>query len=544
MTEKPNTSVVLPVLAVTQFLMTVDSTVMNVSIPALVDDFDTSVTTIQGVITAYTLVMAAAMITGGKLGDILGRRRALRIGLVVYACGSGLTAISPSVGVLLVGWSVLEGLGASLIMPTVVALIAGNFTGAKRAAAYGTIAASAAVAAAVGPIIGGFVTSEFSWRWVFAAEVVIAFVLLGMTSRIPDVASETKPQLDLVGAALSAAGLALVVFGVLQSGAWGWIEPNVAEGPDATPAIGGISLVTWLVLGGLAVLFGLVNWLERRMARGADPLFDPTLLANAQVRGGLVLLVFNFIATMGLFFMVPLFLSIVVGLSTFETGLRMLPLSIALVTVAPAVPRFLGHVSPRRLLQAGFVLAASSAALLAGLLDLGSDASIVFVPFVLMGAGLGLLASQIGNVIVSAVPEERSSEVGGLQYTAQNLGASLGTALVGSVVLGALGGLLLTGLEDDPDVSDAVQEQITVEISAGVDFVSDDVLEDALAETTLSEDERTAIVDANASARIGALQQGAVAIALLSLVALFFTRAAPSVPFGADDQGTTATAAT
>ena len=208
---------VLPLLAITQFLMTVDSTVMNVSISALVADLDTTVTAIQAVITSYTLVMAASMITGGKLGDILGRRRALRTGLVVYAAGSGLTAISPNVVVLFLSWSVLEGLGAALIMPTVTALVAGNFSGQQRARAYGLIAASAAVAVAAGPIIGGFVTANFSWRWVFAAEVLIAAGLLVGTARIPDVAVEERPKLDVVGALLSAAGLAMIVLGVLQS---------------------------------------------------------------------------------------------------------------------------------------------------------------------------------------------------------------------------------------------------------------------------------------------------------------------------------------
>src|SRR5262245_49293369 len=162
---------VLGILALAQFLMTIDASVMNVSISALVDDLDTTVTAIQGVITAYTLVMAATMITGGKIGDLIGRRRALRIGCVVYACGSGITAIAPNVTVLLIGWSIIEGLGAALIMPTIVALIGGNFTGRARANAYATIAAAAAVAVGLGPIIGGFVTAEWTWRWVFAAEV-------------------------------------------------------------------------------------------------------------------------------------------------------------------------------------------------------------------------------------------------------------------------------------------------------------------------------------------------------------------------------------
>ena len=254
---------VLAILAVTQFLMTVDATVMNVSIAELVEDLDTTVTAVQGVITTYTLIMAAFMITGGKFGDILGRKRAYRIGLIIYATGSFITAISPTVGVLLIGWSVLEGLGAVLIMPTIVALIAGNFTGQARAAAYGTIAAASAVAVAVGPIIGGFVTANFSWRWVFIGEVFIAFALLALSTRIADVEAAERPKLDVPGVFLSAAGLACIVFGVLQTSSWGWVRPRVPEGEDATPQLLNMSLSMWFILGGFVLMWLFMLWIRR-----------------------------------------------------------------------------------------------------------------------------------------------------------------------------------------------------------------------------------------------------------------------------------------
>jgi MFS family permease len=520
---------VLPLLAITQFLMTVDSTVMNVSISALVADLDTTVTAIQAVITSYTLVMAASMITGGKLGDILGRRRALRIGLVVYAAGSGLTAISPNVVVLFLGWSVLEGLGAALIMPTVTALVAGNFSGQQRARAYGLIAASAAVAVAAGPIIGGFVTANFSWRWVFAAEVLIAAGLLIGTARIPDVAVEERPKLDVVGALLSAAGLAMIVLGVLQSSSWGWVAPRIPSGPDATPQIAGISLTAWLILAGLFALWMLTVWLDYRKTRGQAPLFDPVLLENRQLRGGLSVLLTQYLVSSGLFFTVPLFLTIVLGLDAFETGIKMLPLSLALILVAPAVPRFAPHASPRRVARFGLLLLAGAALLLAFLLgEYPADAGIVTVPFLLLGAGLGLLASQLGNVIVSSEPVESSGEVGGLQYTAQNLGASLGTALIGAVVIGTLATQLLQGIEDSPAVSDQVEQAASIRLEAGVEFVSNAQLEEALVETPIPPEEQQAIVAANSEARIEALQFGMVAVAVVALLGLFPTRRLPS----------------
>ena len=523
---------VLPLLAVTQFLMTVDTTVMNVSISALVEDLDTDVASVQGVITVYTLVMAASMITGGKIGDILGRRRALRIGLVVYACGSAVTAVSPNVVVLLLGWSILEGLGAALIMPTIVSLIAGNFTGAARAGAYGTIAAAAAVAAAAGPIIGGFVTSQFSWRWVFAAEVLIAIGILVLTTRVPDAALDgEKPKLDLVGAGLSSVGLALVVLGVLQSSGWGWIAPKVTNGPDATPAIAGVSLTAVLIITGLLLLWLFTLWLRRKKRRKEDPLVDPDLFGNVQLKGGLVLIGTQYLITNGVFFTIPLFLSIVLGLSSFETGLRMLPLSVALIVVAPAIPKLRPDASPRTVVRGGLLLLAAATGLLAVLLDrVGVGPESVTVPFLLMGAGLGMLASQLGNVIVSSEPVERSGEVGGLQYTAQNLGGSLGTALIGAVVIGSLTSLLLSGVSGSEAIDAELESAVTTELTAGADFVSDEQLEEALSATELTGAEQQAILDANATARIGALQQGMVAASLIALLALFFTAWVPKHP--------------
>src|SRR5215213_3686668 len=217
---------VLAVLGAAQFLMVLDQAVMNVAISQLVADFDTTVTTIQTVIALYALVMAALMLTGGKLGDLLGRRRAFAIGLVIYACGSALTAASWSVPSLMLGWSVLEGIGAALVLPALVALVAGNFTGKDRAIAYGVLGGVAGAGIAVGPILGGWMTTDYSWRYVFVGEVVVAAAILIGTRVIRE--PERKgpaPSLDWVGGILSASGLALIVIGVLQASNWGWLFP-------------------------------------------------------------------------------------------------------------------------------------------------------------------------------------------------------------------------------------------------------------------------------------------------------------------------------
>ena len=231
--SSPGRSPVLLILAASQFLMTLDSSVMNVSIQSVANDLGTTVTGIQTAITLYTLVMAAFMITGGKIGALIGRRTAFTVGLVVYASGSLVTSIAPNLTVLIIGWSLLEGLGAALIMPAIVALVADNVAKEGRGAAYGLIAAAGAIAVAAGPLIGGAVTTFASWRWVFVGEVVIVAVILCFVRVIHDTAPEERAPFDGFGALLSVLGLGLTVYGVLRSGTWGWAQASTAHGSNS-----------------------------------------------------------------------------------------------------------------------------------------------------------------------------------------------------------------------------------------------------------------------------------------------------------------------
>src|SRR5262245_10982116 len=241
---------VLLALASGQFLMTLDSSVMNVSIQEVAADIGTTVTGIQTAITLYALVMATLMITGGKIGTIIGRKRAFAIGCVIYGAGSLTTSLAPNLAVLLFGWSLLEGIGAALIMPAIVGLVASNFPPEGRPRAYGIVASAGAIAVAAGPLIGGLVTTYASWRWVFAGEVVVVAAILLYTRRLEDEGGERRARLDVIGTVLSALGLGLAVFGVLKSGEWGWVTPKE---PHETAWLG-LSPVVWLILGGAGVL--------------------------------------------------------------------------------------------------------------------------------------------------------------------------------------------------------------------------------------------------------------------------------------------------
>ena len=261
----------LVALATAQFLMVLDQSVMNVSISQLVKDFHTTVTTIQAVITLYCLVMAMLILTGAKIGDMIGRRRAFVIGLIIYACGSALTAASQSVAVLALGWSVLEGIGAALVFPALAALIAGNFEGPRRKAAYAVIGGVAGAGIAVGPIVGGWATTELTWRVVFVGEVFIAAFILIMTRKVRDAPGPTPtPKLDVVGSVLSAAGLGLFVFGVLESSTWGWLKPK-----NSPITIFGFSLTVFVIAAGCVLLWGFVTWQRHREATEPRPARPP-----------------------------------------------------------------------------------------------------------------------------------------------------------------------------------------------------------------------------------------------------------------------------
>ncbi|MGH1562990.1 MFS transporter [Mumia sp. DW29H23] len=520
-----SSGIVLLTLASGQFLMTLDSSVMNVSIAQVASDLGTTVTGIQTAITLYTLVMAATMITGGKIGSMIGRRRAFAIGCVVYGLGSFTTSIAPNLAVLLLGWSLLEGLGAALIMPAIVALVAANFAPDQRPRAYGLVASAGAIAVAAGPLIGGAVTTYLTWRLVFAGEVVVVIGILLLARRMHDERPTGRTSLDGTGAVLSALGLALVVFGVLRSGVWGWVRPN-----EGGPSIVGLSPTVWCIVAGLVVLRLFMAWEEHVAAAGREPLVDTTMLRNKQLVGGLTMFFFQFLVQAGLFFTIPLFLSVALGLSAVETGVRLLPLSVTLLAAAVGVPRLWPTASPRRVVEWGLVALLGGIVTLVLALDVGTGPEVVTLPLLLAGLGVGALASQLGAVTVSALPDEKSAEVGGLQNTATNLGASLGTALAGSVLIGALTVSFLAGVEDNPAVPDDVSDSARVELASGIPFVSDTQLAEALDEAGVPQAQADAAVDENTEARIAGLRLSLVVLALFVLLALFLTRLLPTHP--------------
>ncbi len=513
----------LVALAAAQFLMVLDQSVMNVSISALVQDFHTTVTTIQAVITLYCLVMAMLILTGAKIGDIIGRRRAFVIGLVIYACGSALTAASQSVVVLALGWSVLEGIGAALVLPALAALIAGNFEGSRRKVAYAIIGGVAGAGIAVGPILGGWATTEATWRIVFVGEVIIVAFILMMTPKVGDAPRPVpRPKLDYVGSVLSASGLGLFVFGVLQSSTWGWLKPK-----NSPVTIFGFSLTIFVIAAGGVLLWGFVTWQRHREKTKLDPLVHLSLARIPPVRSGLIGLFSQNLILMGVFFVVPLYLQMVLGLNALETGIKMLPVSITMFVTAATGSRLSNRFPVRSIVRGGLLMTMAGALILLSTINPTlSDAGFA-IGMGVLGIGMGLMVSQLGNVVQSSVEESGRSEAGGLQYTGQQLGSSLGVALIGAIVLMGLTSTFISNVEHDPRISAEVSAQVGVAAGSNTNFVSSTEVEAAAKKAGLDEPTATALVDDYESAQLRSLKAGLLAAALLALISLGFTRELP-----------------
>jgi len=517
------------ILGMAQFLMVLDTTVMNVSISEVVSDLDTSVSSVQLAITAYALVMGSCMLIGAKLGDKWGRRSAFRIGLVIYGLGSFITAIAPNVQVLMIGWSGVEGIGAVLVVPAIASLAAATYEGKDRALAYGILGGIAGAGAAAGPLIGGWVTTELSWRVVFAAESVIVVGILAASVKIIASPATDRSRIDVGGAALSVLGLGLIVLGILKGGEWGFVMPAGAmtiDGTEITPF--GFSVVPFMIgLGaGLLCLFAL--WEERRKKLDRPLLLDPELLRIPQLRAGLTMQVSQNLIIAGTFFVLPLYLQLVLGKDAFETGVKLLPISVTMMAAAMFGPKLSERYSPRLVVQVGLGLLAL--AILGVMSTISPELTgIGFgVSLAVFGIGTGLVMSQLGNVVMSSVPTSRSSEVGGVQGAALNLGSSLGTALIGAVLLSGLASGFHEKVTDGKALTPEVRQLAQDQADSGIPMISIPQLQTATEEAGLPPDQIEAVSDSYGEAQIEGLKKALFFTAIFAFAGIWFARKLPS----------------
>ena len=517
----------LLVLASAQFLVILDTSVMNVAVSQLVLDFKTDITQIQTAITFYALIIAAFTITGGKIGDVWGRRKTFVIGMGIYAIGSAITAIARTVPALMIGWSGLEGIGSALILPAMYALTSSNYKGKERATAFGLIGGVSGIGVAVGPVIGGWVTTNLTWRYVFAFEVVAAIAIVLLSRVIKDSKRPAeRPKIDWVGSALSAIGLGLIVFGAIKSSQWGMLFPRNSP---IEPL--GFALTPFVIGAGFLVLYFFIKWQQRRERLNKDPLIHLRLFKISQLTSGLMMIIVQNVILAGIFFALPLFLQLTIGFDAFNTGLRMLPLSITLLVTSLAGAMLMKSTSPKKIIQIALTALFVGVIMMLSTIEPSLKGFTFGLSMAIIGIGIGLMAAVLGNQTQSSVEEKDSSEAGALSNTSVKLGNALGTAVIGAIVISGLATSFIDQIARNERLSPQISEAVQVELADGVTFVSSSEVRLALEKTSDETQEiKDAIVDSYAVAQLEALRLALFITLVIIIGAFFLTPKLPAEP--------------
>ena len=423
-TIKENSWIPLIVVACASFIIALDATFMNVSISQVVADLNTDVSTIQMIMSFYTLITAAFMLLSAKLQDIVGKKKLFLIGAALYGVGTFTAAISSSATMLFIGWSVIEGIAGALMMPATVSIISGTYSGEKRTVALAIVGVMGAIAAAIGPLFGGVMTTFLSWRYGFACELIIVFIILLMQSKIPNfVPTESKSDLDITGALISFVGLVLLVLGILSLS------------KDITTSVATIIL-------GLIALVCFALFEIRRKRNGKVPLLDMALFKDRNLRVGSIILLLSYLAMGGALFAVSLFLQSVLELNAFNTGLTTLPLTMGLLIFAVLAPSLTGKMKHKTIMAIGCIMSIAGCMLLSYQFRLDTSTLDLIPGLFVMGAGLGFLMALCTDISLVNISKESQNNASGVNTTSQTLGESLGTAIIGIIlILGVFGGI-------------------------------------------------------------------------------------------------------
>ena len=486
-------------LAMAMFVLVVDTSLMNVSISAVVHDLDTTASGVQSAIALEALVSAAFILIGSKIADLIGRKRAYVLGLLGYAVGALAMTLSQSLLPIVIFWAVVGGLGAALLLPSMQSLIHGNFEGPMQRRAYALVGAAAAIAAAVGPLLGGFITTYLSWRVAFFGEVVIIAIVLAGSRLVHDVPYTGSRGVDVVGAILSAVGMGGVVLGILV-----WEEGGEAVGV--------------LIAGGAVALGSLVWWLKKRKREGKPALLDVSLFASKYFRIGISSQTLQQIALGGMMIALPIYLQMVLEYNAMEAGLSLAPLSLTMFAVALLAGRKAGNRSPSRIIRAGFLFLAVGVAVLIPIVPRADSGWAMALPLMVAGAGLGLLVSQLNNYTLSPIEEERVSEAAGVNSAGGSFGLSFGLAFSGAIMLASLS-LIFTDMAESSDVlAPAQQEQVADALEHDAEVMTNTELEQILEGQPPAVQEE--ILDINTDARPIALQLALLIPLLAALLGL------------------------
>lgn len=457
----------LAIMGLAVLIIVIDTTLLNVSLGVIIRDLKTDIQSIQWVITAYSLTLAALTITGGRLGDLFGRKKMFIFGAIIFALGSFLASISHHVSTLIIGESIIEGVGAALMMPASASLLVATYKGRDRAIALGLWGGMAAAGSAIGPVLGGYLTSNYGWRWGFRINVFVAAILVLFSFVIKESRDrEEKPSLDVVGVLLSAAGLFAGVFAIIEGGKYGWWRALSSFSVfNQTLSFGNFSIVPISILLSVILLVSFFFWEQRMVAAGKTPLVSMKLFKNKQFTSGASTTAIMSISMTGLIFALPVFLQGVRGLDSLHTGYVMLPLSIALLIMAPLGGFLSGKFIPKYIVYTGLVLNIIGLSLLRYTLSVSATSADFILPLLIIGSGMGLCFSQLTNISLSAVSVEEVGEASGVNNTLRQVGSSLGAAIVGTVLLTTLVSSLKTNIAASPVLPAESRNQIALEVS-------------------------------------------------------------------------------
>ena len=486
-------------LAMAMFVLVVDTSLMNVSIAKVVEDLGTTVSGVQGAIALEALVSAAFILIGSKVGDLIGRKRAFVLGLLGYAVGALAMAFSHGLTAIIVFWAIIGGLGASLLLPAMQSLIHGNFQGAAQKQAYALVGAAAAIAAAVGPLLGGFLTTYLSWRVGFLLEVVVIAVVLSGLGRIRDVPYTGERAVDVVGAVLSALGMGGLVIGILV-----WQE--------------GGEFVGLLIAVGLVAIVSLARWLVRRKRAGKPTLLDPDLFKLDLFRLGISSQLLQNVALGGAMIALPIYLQMVLEYNALQTGLTLAPLSLTMFATALIAGKRAGRRRPAAIIRAGSGLLTVGMLLLLPIVPRAHSGWALVIPLIIAGAGLGLLVSQLNNYTLSPISDERVSEAAGVNSAAGSFGLSFGLAFAGAIMLATLSITFTQKAQDSTVLPPASQEQVANALEDDAEVLSNTHLEKQLAGQPA--EIREEIIAINTDARPLALQVALLVPILAGLLGL------------------------
>jgi EmrB/QacA subfamily drug resistance transporter len=437
--EDPRRWITLAIVITSIFIVVLDNSVLNVAIPTILRDFHTTIPSLQWVVTGYALTFATLLIIGGRLGDIFGHRRVFITGAALFCAGSLLAALSWNVASLILGEAIIEGIGASMMMPATLAVLSNTFVGHERATAFAAWGATAGAAAAFGPVVGGFLTTNYSWRWAFGINVIVApLAILGaLLVMQKGIRATTRERIDVLGAVIVAAGMFSLVFALSEGGSYGWITP-IADfsilGTRIWPHTATISIIPLVGLVAV-VLLTVFYHVERAKERSdASPLFEFGQLRHRTFRYGLLTTVVLAMGQLGLLFALPVFLQDGRHLSAQTNGLWILPTGVFVIAGAQLGGALTRRVGPTVVVRLGLSLETVGLVIVA----LRIAPTVTFLALLpglaLYGLGIGFASSQLTNVVLSDIAASKSGAASGANTTVRQVGSGLGVAVIGSVL--------------------------------------------------------------------------------------------------------------